>query len=234
MNRRRLLQAVAIAPILGAGTDSFGGLATRNSSQRIAPPGADFMATLPRLLEISSVPGICIGVLAEGKMIWEAHAGVADLGTGIPVGSNTLWRAVSLTKQVTGYAAMRMIDERTLELDRPIADYLDKDAPKSRAARRITARHVLTHTSGLPNWRKTSEIRTEFESGTKFRYSGEGYFYLARGMERIAGHGFEAYMRDTTFAPLRMSSSTYLWRPDLATRHRPWKCARSCRLRRRI
>jgi CubicO group peptidase (beta-lactamase class C family) len=220
MTRRRFLQACAAAPLSAAAVSRTAAVlaaAAPAARPQIVPPDASFMATLTELLEVSSVPGISIGVVQRGRVVWQAQAGVTDLKMKTPVSAQTIWKAASLSKQVTGYAALRLVDAGELELDRPLADYLAADAPSNPAARKITARHVLTHSSGLPNWRRTAELVPEFAPGTGFRYSGEGYFYLARCLERITGLGFESHMQARVFAPLGMASSTYLWRADLAT-----------------
>src|SRR5437868_4221001 len=68
---------------------------------QIVPPDASFMATLPGLLEVSSVPGISIGVVQRGRVVWQAQAGVTDLKMKTPVSAQTIWKAASLSKQVT-------------------------------------------------------------------------------------------------------------------------------------
>ncbi|WEK01974.1 MAG: serine hydrolase [Candidatus Sphingomonas phytovorans] len=178
------------------------------------------MTSLPGLMEISGVPGIAIGLVARGQAIWQAHVGTVDKD-GAAVGATTIWKAASLSKQVSCYAALRLADTGALDLDRPLAFYLGEDALPDATARRITARHALTHSSGLPNWRQTREIVPAFAPGSQFRYSGEGYFLLARCIEKITGVGFEAYMQDVVFGPLGMNSSTFLWRPDLPERLAP-------------
>ncbi|WCM29589.1 beta-lactamase family protein [Sphingomonas sp. QA11] len=175
------------------------------------------MTSLPGLMEVAGVPGISIGLVARGQAIWQAHVGAAEKD-GAAVGPTTIWKAASLSKQVSCYAALRLADTVALDLDRPLVFYLGADALPDVAARRITARHVLTHSSGLPNWRQTREIVPAFAPGSQFRYSGEGYFLLARCIEKITGVGFEAYMQDAVFEPLGMNSSTFLWRPDLPER----------------
>lgn len=195
----------------------------------IRQPAAGFLESLPGLLEISGVPGITIGLVVRGRITWQHHAGMTDKA-GPPIGPTTIWKAASLSKQVSGYAALRLVDAGALDLDRPLSSYLGEAAPADVGARQITARHVLTHSSGLPNWRRNADIVPLFTPGSSFLYSGEGYFLLARAIERITGIGFEAYMQQAVFRPLGMFSSTYFWRPDLAARlapghrweNRPW------------
>jgi len=121
MNRRRFVRAMAVAPLLA----SSAGIAAGAVSHRISPPSSEFMTTtLPRLLEIAAVPGICIGVLCKGQPAWEAHAGILNLETKTAATAATLWKAASLSEQATAYAALRMVDARMLDLDRPLAYYL--------------------------------------------------------------------------------------------------------------
>jgi len=205
------LAAVGLAPAPGASVEA---------GSAIVQPPAEFLETLPRLLELSGVPGISMGLVAQGRITWQHHAGQTD-EAGAPPGPATIWKAASLSKQVSGYAALRLIDAGLLDLDRPLAVYLGEAAPADARARQITARHVLTHSSGLPNWRRTADIVPAFAPGSAFLYSGEGYFLLARAIERITGIGFEAYMQQAVLKPLGMVSSTYLSRHDLAVRLAP-------------
>lgn len=217
MRRRDLLRATAALSVLGLANGRGSAVAAEPG---IAAPDADFIASLPRLLAISGVPGIAMGLVRRGRISWQHHAGTTDRA-GTPVGPTTIWKAASLSKQVSGYAALRLVGTGALDLDRPLAFYLGNAAPTDAAARQITTRHVLTHSSGLPNWRRTAELVPSFAAGSGFLYSGEGYFLLARAIERITGIGFETYMQQAVFGPLGMASSTYFWRPDLAARLAP-------------
>jgi len=217
MQRRDLLRATAALSILGLAPAP--GSATE-AGPVIAAPDAGFIASVPELLAISGVPGIAMGLVSHGRISWQHHAGMTHRA-GAPVGPTTIWKAASLSKQVSGYAALRLAGAGALDLDRPLAFYLGDAAPSDAAARRITARHVLTHASGLPNWRRTPELAPRLAPGSGFLYSGEGYFLLARTIERITGTGFEAYMQQAVFGPLGMTSSTYFWRPDLTERLAP-------------
>lgn len=216
MRRRDLFAGALALPMSGA---SLCAVAVPRGGGPIAAPDNDLMASLPDLLAIAGVPGISIGVVSKGRATWQAHLGMTG-APDRPVGHATIWKAASLSKQVSGYAALRLVDTGALDLDRPLACYLGDELADA-AARRITARHVLTHSSGLPNWRRTRAIMPAFAPGSRFLYSGEGYFLLARCIERITGIGFHAYMRKAVFDPLGMDSSSYFWRADLAARLAP-------------
>lgn len=186
----------------------------------IVPPEPKFMASLPRLMELAQLPGLGMGVVHEDRLIWKHNAGVANTKTKTPISSESLFPAASMGKQVFAYAVLQLVDRHELELDRPLKQYVSEDAPTGEFGDRITARHILSHSSGLPNWRgEASEpLVPAFEPGTKFRYSGEGFYYLQRVVEKVTGTGCEAYMQEHIFKPLKMNSSTYLWRADAGGR----------------
>jgi len=178
------------------------------------------MATVPPLMELAQLPGLGMGVVHGDRLTWQHYAGVANAKTKTPILPASLFPAASMGKQVFAYAVLELADMRTLDLDRPLKQYLSEDAPTGEFGERITARHILSHSSGLPNWRGEANepLVPAFEPGTKFRYSGEGFYYLQRVVEKITGTGCEAYMQQHIFKPLGMSSSTYLWRADAGER----------------
>jgi CubicO group peptidase (beta-lactamase class C family) len=191
----------------------------QESSAGINPPSGDFVASLPFLMEVASVPGVAMSVVQGDKVVWQHHAGIADRRTGRPVASDTLWPAASLSKPVFALAVLRLVDAKKLDLDTPLRRYLPTYAADDARGNSITARHVLSHSSGLPNWRRDDQpLVPAFQPGSRFQYSGEGYYYLERVVEHVAGMGFEQFMQQSVFSPLGMSSSTYIWRADVASR----------------
>jgi len=179
----------------------------------IRPPDGKFLATLPKLMEIAQLPGIGIGVVQGGKVAWTHYEGLANADAKTPITAESVFPAASLGKQAFAYLAMGLVDDGKLELDKPLREYVTEDAPTGPLGEKITARHVLSHSSGLRNWRweRGQEFVPAFEPGTKFRYSGEGFYYLMRCLERITGTGFEALVQERLLKPMGMNSSTYLW-----------------------
>jgi CubicO group peptidase (beta-lactamase class C family) len=170
-------------------------------------------------MEIAEVPGIAAAVVRDGRVVWDLAIGVADTKTGRPVTADALWPAASLGKPVFAFAALRLVDEGRLDLDRPLKHYVADHAPDDPRGDRITARHVLSHSSGLPNWRDgDAPLVPAFEPGARFQYSGEGFYYLQRAVEHIVGAGFERFVEERLFGPLGMRASTYTWRPDTSER----------------
>ncbi len=168
------------------------------------------------------VPGAVIGVIRRFELSWIAPLGVRAAGSPDPVTSSTLFQAASLTKQVTTFAVFALRAQGKLDFDRPLVSYLD-DLPNA-AARAVTARHILSHSSGFPNWRFATagqpapDLVPAFSPGSRYQYSGEGFFYLQRVLERIIGIGFGQLVRDLVFQPLGMTSSTLVWDPETEAR----------------
>ena len=208
MQRRAFLQQAVGVPALVPGWKS-------------TPPRA-YLTELASLMRAAPVPGAVIGAIHGHKLSWIAPLGVRAAGSTDPVTSSTLFQAASLTKQATAYAAFALRAQGELDLDRTLIDYVD-DLPNP-TARRVTLRHVLSHSSGFPNWRSADtskpfpDLVPAFHPGSRYQYSGEGYFYLQRVMEHVTGLGFGQIMRDLVFQPLGMTSSTLVWDPATLAR----------------
>ena len=179
-------------------------------------------ADIPVLLEKSDVPGMSIALIRHGKLVWSKGFGVGNSKTNKPVTSNTIFEAASLSKPVFAYAVLRLVDEGKLDLDTPLNKYLGNnyDVVDDDRINLITARHVLSHTSGFPNWRDADGTKTlliHFKPGEKWSYSGEGMVYLSRVVEKITGLRFESFMQQYALQPLGMTSSSYIWRDRFDT-----------------
>ena len=214
---RREFAISLLAPVLAR---SLGFGSTPMLAPAINPPNADFLSRLPQIMEIAGVPGLSMSVVQEGRVAWTHYRGVMDATTNQPVSSETLWPAASLSKPAFAFAALHLVDEGKLDLDRPLKSYVPDHAPDDARGNKIAARHVLSHSSGLRNWRQRADqpLVPDFEPGARFQYSGEGIYYLQRAVEHITSMGFEQFMEERLFNPLGMTSSTYSWRRDIAAR----------------
>jgi CubicO group peptidase (beta-lactamase class C family) len=122
-----------------------------------------------------------------------------------------VFEAASLSKPVFAYLVLRLADRGELDLDRPLADMLRYPrVAHDERARRITARMVLGHGTGLPNW-GGEQLTLRFEPGTAYGYSGEAFVYLQKAVERVTGLSLEALARREVFQPLGMTRSSYVW-----------------------
>jgi CubicO group peptidase (beta-lactamase class C family) len=170
--------------------------------------GETLEAEIPRLMEAADIPGLSVAVIRNGEIFWSGAFGVRSRETNEPVDENTIFEAASLTKTITAAAALKLMEQGVMELDSPLSEYL----PYPRLAgderyKKITARHVLTHTTGLPNW-GNKLLR---EPGELYGYSGEGFLYLGRTLEKLTGMTLEEFARKEIFEPLGMSRTSYVW-----------------------
>ena len=169
-------------------------------------------------MELATVPGLAFAVV-EGARVSTYVFGTARRELLEAVSDSTEFEAASLGKPVFAAAVLRLVDAGALELDRPLSSYVALPDVTDPAARAITARHVLSHTTGLPNWRQApGPLVPASAPGTRFSYSGEGMFYLQRVIERLVDRPIEHVMREQVFDPLGMGSSSYVWRPAYADR----------------
>ena len=166
---------------------------------------------VPRLLDSGDVPGLAIAVVGDGSLLWKKAYGVADAASRAPLRDDALFEAASLSKPVFAYLVMKLVDAGTIDLDRPIGKYLPGDYSSDPRVAAITPRQVLSHTTGLPNWRNGRELATHFPPGERFSYSGEGFVYLQKAVERVTGQTLDALSRRLVFGPLEMTDSAYVW-----------------------
>ena len=182
---------------------------------------------IPELMRKGEVPGLSIAVVRKGKIVWDNAFGVTNVETKTPVEADSVFEAASLSKPVFGYMVLKLVDQKKIDLDTPLSTYLPGSYDVGDDARlsKITARRVLSHTTGFPNWRPNGSktLAIHFPPGDRFSYSGEGFVYLARAVEQVTGEPFERTAERLVFEPLGMDQSSYSWKPDydekMVTRH---------------
>jgi CubicO group peptidase (beta-lactamase class C family) len=169
---------------------------------------------IPELMRKDGIPGLTIGVIREGKMAWVHGFGVKEINGGQAVTTETIFEAASLSKPVFAYGVLKLVEQGKLGLDVPLTTYLPKPYVDDARLEKITARIVLSHRTGFPNWRDGDSLPIYFTPGERFSYSGEGYVYLQRVVEKITAKPLNEYMKEAVFVPLGMTSSSYVWRAE--------------------
>lgn len=173
-----------------------------------------FATLIPELMARANVPGLSIALIEDGKITWVGSFGVKNTKTGDKVDDHTVFQAASLSKVVFAYGVLKLVDEGKLDLDTPLSKYVPDYVQNDYRVNAITARLVLTHRTGFPNWRPDGQpLVIHFKPGDRFSYSGEGFVYLQRAVEKITGMALDTWMRQTVFGPLQMADSSYLWQP---------------------
>lgn len=164
------------------------------------------------------VPCAGVGLIESGRIKWLTTFGVVKDGQ--PAPRNTLFNIASQTKPVTAMLTMKLVQAGLWNLNEPLAHYwVDPDIAGSPYLSKLTSRIVLSHQTGFPNWRTDnggSKLRFNFEPGTKFGYSGEGFEYLRHALENKFHQPLNILMDKYLFKPAGMNDTHY-WYPDLDT-----------------
>ena len=127
---------------------------------------------VPGLMKQGGVPGMQIALIRDGKTIWLHGFGVKDKKTREPVRTDTVFEAASLSKPVFTYGVLKLVDQGKLDLDTPLSSYLPKPYVPDERVGKITARLVLSHRTGFPNWRGSDGLLPiYFSPGERFSYS---------------------------------------------------------------
>lgn len=218
-SRRRFLGASALSGLAGlAPLDALAALCAKDGGPWI--PSDAFLAELPRLMQAFAVPGVGIAVVEDGEVAWSRGFGVTNATTRVPVDARTVFEDASLSKPVFAYLVMQLVDQDLIDLDRPLVRYRRMDYLAEHPwIERITARDVLRHSTGLPNWRKspaTEKLVPMVEPGKRIDYSGEAIFWLQLVVETVTGQSLDKSMQAHLFGPAGMKDSSYTWNNDLA------------------
>jgi len=180
-------------------------------------------ATVTRLMRAAKVTGIGIAILNDGKVAYLRAYGVRDKEKNLPLTPDSVMSAASFSKVAFAYLVMRLVDDGVLDLNKPVYQYLPKALPEYDAYKdlandprykKITARTLLSHTSGFPNWRRFTDdgkLSINFEPGSRFAYSGEGIALLQLVVEAATKKPLNDLMRDRVFQPLSMTRTGMVW-----------------------
>lgn len=188
-------------------------------------------ATVTRLMRAAKVTGVGIAILNDQKVVYLKAYGYRDKEKALPLTPDSVMSAASFTKVAFADMVMQLVHERVLELDKPIYQYLPKPLPeysdyKDLAGdgrwKKMTARMLLDHTSGFPNWRRFEDdqkLHIHFEPGSRFAYSGEGVDLLQLVVEKITNRPLGNLMREKVFDPLGMTRTSMTWKLEFESDH---------------
>jgi CubicO group peptidase (beta-lactamase class C family) len=176
---------------------------------------------LDSIIRKHGVAGVQVSFVKKGKERGYVF-GYSNADTKQKVTPSTVFQAASLSKVVLAYITLRLVDKKQLALDTPLIRYyaysrIKDDSP----AQKITARMVLHHATGFPNWAtnpltkawRTTPLATRFEPGTAWSYSGEGFIFLQLAIEAVLKQSLESIAVKEVFKPLQMRYSSFVWQP---------------------
>lgn len=168
---------------------------------------------IDKWLKENNVPTLGIGIINEGKLqqikVYGDHTKV------IAAPYNTIFNVASLTKPVTAIITLNLVSMGKWDLDEPIYNYwTDSDVADNPKSKRLTTRHILSHQTGFPNWRystKSKKLDFQFEPGSQYQYSGEGFEYLRKALENKFNKKLNQLASELIFEPLEMTDTHYIW-----------------------
>jgi CubicO group peptidase (beta-lactamase class C family) len=177
-------------------------------------------------MSTSKIADVAIAVF-HGDDIQTAYCSLA----GQALNADSVFEAASLSKPVFAAGVLTLVQQHRLDLDKPLSQYMPHpyvhaqhpftagatDVVNDPRLQRITARMVLSHTAGLPNWSWNGPLTFISNPGEKWSYSGEGYVYLQRVVETITGEPLEVFLKRTILVPLGMTHSSFVWQPGLGS-----------------
>ena len=172
-------------------------------------------------------PGGAVLIAKDGKVIYEKGFGIEDITTKKPITTKTLFNVGSISKTFVAFGILQLAKENKLSLDDDLYKYFP-DFKDSSIARKVKLRHLLTHSSGLPDIRKVQEDSVfylsakdeenwapikktdslEFEPGERFNYSNPAFNALALIIEKVSGMKWQAYIQEKIMKPSDMETST--------------------------
>jgi CubicO group peptidase (beta-lactamase class C family) len=177
-------------------------------------------------------------VAEKGQVIFRKGYGMANMEWNIPNAPDTKFRLGSITKQFTAMLIMQLVEKSKLKLAGKVTEYLP-DYPKA-TGDKITIHHLLTHTSGIPNYtsfpgffqtksrdpykpdaflKTFADMPLDFEPGTKFSYSNSGYFLLGAIIEKVTGQSYADVLTENILTPIQLKDTGYdLFSPILPKR----------------
>ena len=164
------------------------------------------------------LPGLSLAIINDAKIIYHRTLGITNVDTKEKVSEETLFDAGSLSKTPFTYLIMKMVEQGILSLDQPLYTYLPyPDISHDDRYKLITARMVLSHTTGFPNWRfynEDNKLDIKFIPGTQYFYSGEGFEYLANvvaHLKNIQKNDLQDLFKAEVSTPLGMQFAYYTW-----------------------
>lgn len=181
---------------------------------------AEIDKTVLRLMRAGEVTGVGISILNHGQVAYSRAYGLRDTARKLPLTEDSVMAGASFSKVAFTYLVMQLVDDGAIDLDQPVQAYLPKPLPEYTAYkhlagdaryRKITAKMLLSHTSGFPNLRwftGDKKLNINFEPGSRYAYSGEGMQLMQLVVETITKRSLQDSMQERVFQPLGMARTS--------------------------
>ncbi len=176
-------------------------------------------------IEQLKIAGTSIAIINNGKVVYHRTKGFKNIKSNEKLNGCSIFQGASITKPLFAYFVMTFVEDGSLDLDKALYEYLPyPDISHDHRYKKITARMAINHQTGFPNWRsdyKDQKLFIQFEPGTDFHYSGEGYQYLSLVLQKIANvdhAGLEKLFQDRVSKPLGMRHTQVIPDTNLLSR----------------
>ncbi len=168
-------------------------------------------------MDAHNINGISFAVINNGEVVYHKVDGYANVEKKLPVTKQTIFEGASISKPMFGFFVMTFVEEGLLDLDKPLYQYLEyPDIAYDERYKKITARMALSHQTGFQNWReddKDNTLKIQFEPGTDYFYSGEGYQYMTQVLKHILDtddDGLEKEFQKRVGEPIGLKHTVYI------------------------
>ncbi len=183
------------------------------------PVSSNFEKEIEQLMLQEKVPAMGLGIINNGKLQKINVFGTLDKERPAPY--NAIFKVASLTKPITALVTLKLVSDGKLALDESLDKYWkDPDLTNNLWMHKLTPRIILSHQTGFPNWRylhADKKLSFEFEPGTRFQYSGEGFEYLRKSLEQKFGKSLEQLADELLFKPANMKDTHFWWDTTMDT-----------------
>jgi CubicO group peptidase (beta-lactamase class C family) len=192
------------------------------------PNAAAIDAQARRLMASEDVKGMALALIDDGRVVHVTAYGERNVEHALPLQTDTIMYGASLTKTVVAYYVMQLVDEGRIDLDKPLAELLPQPLPQyedyadltgDERWRALTPRIVLEHATGFANFRwlePDKKLRFHRAPGTRYGYSGEGFYVLQTALEQGMGIDLGADIQHRVFDRFGMTRTSMQWRADFA------------------
>ncbi|WP_350286115.1 serine hydrolase domain-containing protein [uncultured Croceitalea sp.] len=168
-------------------------------------------------IDSTKLVGVSVSIVNGNKIVYSGHFGKKNFESEKKVTDQTIYEVASLSKPVFTFFTLKQVEKGILDLDEPLYKYLpNPDIGYDDRYKQITARMVLCHSTGFPNWRKKNDsLRIKFNPGSAYGYSGEGYEYLKNVLVKMLetdDKGLDSIFQKEITEPLGIANFSFTWR----------------------
>lgn len=170
------------------------------------------------MIKDMGVPGLSFAIINNNEVVYYQTYGYKQIGEKKKINKRTIFEAASFTKNYLVFVVYKLVDEGKLDLDKPMYQYLkNKKLEHDPRYKLITPRMVLSHSSGIENWKRFNDpdtLEILCNPGEKFVYSGEGYQYLAKIVDSIINKPYKEYIEEMILNPLKLRRTFTAYKPN--------------------